>query len=318
MKKLLLVISVSIAGKFTIAQTTNFTLTYNFANVSNTVTPCTVTVDPTPPPTATGLTSGSFIAVNTNSCPSTSGYFSFSNWGIGATNGNDATFTGNLDPIKYYEITITPQTNYELSFDSISFKALRSGTGPRFWSVRHSVNSFSTNISAISTNTNVTVVSTGTDVNAFFWVTDSYSSTTILSGFQVYPSLTNITSPVSFRWFAWNAEGTFGTFRIDDVNIYGTATMATGISKLSHNINAHFILSPNPPTSNIVQIIPQNIKEISFIEIIDVLGNTIYRKDKINASEKIFINLDNIPAGMYSVRIGSKKNFYLEKLIINK
>lgn len=317
MKKLLLIISTSAIGGFITAQTTSFTLTYDFASVAS-GTACTGTVDPTPPPTATGLTSGSFIAVGTNTCPSSTGYFNFSQWGTGATNGDDVNFTGSLDPNKYYEITITPQTNYELSFDSISFKSLRSSTGPRFWAVRHSVNAYANNINAVSTNTNVTVVSTGTDVNAFFWASDSYTTTTILSGFKVYPSLTSVTSPVSFRWYAWNAESTAGTYRIDDVNIYGSATLATGIAKLSHNINAHFVLSPNPATSNIVEIIPQNIKEISFIEIVDVLGNSIYVNNKVDTSKKITFNIDNVPAGMYWVRIGSAKNFYLEKLVITK
>lgn len=317
MKKILLIVSIASANVF-MAQTTSFTLTYNFAQVSSTTTPCTGTVDPTTPPTATGLTSGSFIAVGTNSCPSTSGYFSFGGWGTGATNGNDTAFTGTPDMNKYYDITITPQTNYELSFDSITFKALRSGTGPRFWAVRHSVSNYTANITAVSTNSNISVVNTGTNTNAFFWTTDTYTTTTIQSGFKVYPALTQITAPVSFRWFAWNAESTAGTFRIDDVNIYGSATMATGITKISHNLNAHFILSPNPATSNIVQLIPQNIKEINFVEIIDALGNTIYKNNKVDVSGKIELNLDNIPSGVYFVRIGSAKNFYLEKLVINK
>lgn len=317
MKKQVLTICSAIIGGFLMAQTTSFTLTYNFASVAS-GTACTGTVDPTPPPTATGIISGSFIAVGTNTCPSSTGYFNFSQWGIGATNGNDGGFTGYLDTAKYYEITLTPQTNYEVNFDSISFKSLRSSTGPRFWAVRHSVNNYASNINAISTNTNVTVVSTGTDVNAFFWATDSYTTTTILSGFKVYPGLTSITSPVSFRWYAWNAESTNGTYRIDDVNIYGSATLITGVAKISHNINAHFVLSPNPATSNVVELIPQNIKDINFIEIVDALGNTIYLNDKVDNSKKILLNLDNIPTGMYWVRIGSASNFYLEKLVITK
>ncbi|GAB4209718.1 MAG: hypothetical protein Fur0023_22040 [Bacteroidia bacterium] len=316
MKKLLLIIG-AVSAAFIQAQTTSFTLTYNFAQVSSTTTPCTGTLDPTTPPTATGLTSGSFIAVGTNSCPSTSGYFSFAGWGLGASNGNDTSFTGSIDLNKYYDITITPQTNYELSFDSIIFKALRSGTGPRFWAVRSNVNGYSANLTAISTNTNISV----TGSNEFKWATDTYTTTSIQSGLKVMlgaPTFTQLTSSVSFRWYAWNAESTAGTFRIDDVNIYGSATLATGVAKITHNINAHFILSPNPATGNIVQLIPQNINEISFVEIVDALGNTIYKNNKVDVSKKIELNLDNIPAGMYFVRLGSAKNFYLEKLVINK
>jgi hypothetical protein len=67
-----------------------------------------------------------------------------------------------------------------------------------------------------------------------------------------------------------------------------------------------------------VQLIPQNIKEINFVEIIDVLGNTIYKNNKIDVSGKIDLNLDYIPAGVYFVRLGSAKNFYSEKLVVNK
>lgn len=316
MKKLLLIIGVSYSLALC-AQTTSFTLTYNFAQVSNTTTPCTGTLDPTPPPTATGLTSGSFIAVGTSSCPSTSGYFSFSQWGLGATNNDNVNFTGSIDLNKYYDITITPQTNYELTIDSITFKANRSGTGPRFWAVRSNLNGYSSNLTAISTNTNVIVTST----NEFKWKYDSIVPTTIQSGFKVIlgaPVFAQVTTPISFRWYAWNAESTAGTYRIDDVNIYGSASVSTGVAKFFHGINAHFVLFPNPATSNIVQLIPQNIKEITFIEIIDALGNTIYKNNKVESTQKIEINLDNIPEGIYYVRLGTPRNFYLEKLVINK
>ncbi|MCX7727892.1 MAG: T9SS type A sorting domain-containing protein [Bacteroidia bacterium] len=316
MKKLLPLFA-TLCATFINAQTTSFTLTYNFAQVSSTTTPCTGTVDPTPPPTATGLTSGSFTAVGTNTCPSTSGYFSFAGWGLGATNGDDNNFTGNIDLLKYYNITITPQTNYELAIDSINFKALRSGTGPRFWAVRSNINGYASNLTASSSNTNISV----TVNNEFKWTTDTYTTSTIQSGLKVTlgaPTFTQLTAPVSFRWYAWNAESTAGTFRIDDVNIYGSATLATGMTKISHNINAHFVLSPNPATSSIVYLTPQNIKEINFIEIIDALGNTIYKNNKVDVTGKIELNLDNIPAGMYFVRLGSAKDFYLEKLVIKK
>lgn len=316
MKKLLLIVSITSASMM-LAQSTSFTLTYNFAQVSSTTTPCTGTLDPTPPPTATGLTSGSFIAVGTSSCPSATGYFSFSGWGLGATNNDNVNFTGSADPNKYYDITITPLTNYELAFDSIIFKSNRSGTGPRFWAVRSNLDTYTNNLSATSINSNVIVTAS----NEFKWQYDSIVATTIQSGFKITlgaPTFTQLTAPVSFRWYAWNAESTAGTYRIDDVNIYGSATLATSVAKISHNINAHFVLSPNPAINNIVQLIPQNIKEINFVEIIDALGNTIYRNNKVDISGKIELNLDNIPAGIYFVRIGSAKNFYLEKLVINK
>ncbi len=316
MTKKLLTIFLIVSGLLS-AQTTPFVLSYSFTNVSSTTTPCTGTLDPTPAPSATGLTSGSFIAVGTSSCPSTSGFFSFAGWGTGATNGNDASFTGSLDLTKYYNITITPSLNYELAFDSIIFKALRSSTGPRHWAVCSNVTGYGTPLSATSTNTNISIVSS----NTFFWSTDTYTTTTAQSGLKITlgaPTFTNLTIPISFRWYAWDGESTAGTFRISNVKIYGSATLATAIAKITHDINAHFIISPNPVNSNIVQITPQNIKEITFVEIIDALGNVIYKNTKIDVNNNIFLNIDNIPSGLYYVRLGSQKNYFLEKMIVAK
>lgn len=314
MKKLLFLAGL-ISSAFAFAQTTQFTLAYTFTSVTS-GTACTGQVDPTPTPTVTGVTSGSFTAVGTSTCSSANGYFSFSGWGTGATNGNDTLFTGSLDPSKYFNITLTPQTNYVIEVDSIVFKSLRSATGPRFWAVRSSVDNYQTNLSAISTNSNISV----TMNNEFKWTTDTYTSTTVQSGLKIMlggSNFSNLTSPVSFRWYAWNAESTNGTFRLGYTYIYGSATVSTSVGKLTHDLQAHFILSPNP-AGNVVELIPSNINEIEFVEIINTLGSVIYRTNKVDLSQKIYLNLDAIPAGLYFVKIGSAKNFYLEKLLITK
>ena len=68
----------------------NFNGMYHFSSV----TQSTGLVDPTPTPTAAGLSFGSFSAVGTPSQPSASGAFCFDAWDGGATNASDITFTG--------------------------------------------------------------------------------------------------------------------------------------------------------------------------------------------------------------------------------
>src|ERR1051326_2718625 len=66
---------------FAFANAQAFTGTYTFASVTTT----SGTTDPTPPPTATGLTFGSFTAVGPHSPnPNANGRFSFVNWPTGA------------------------------------------------------------------------------------------------------------------------------------------------------------------------------------------------------------------------------------------
>src|SRR5262245_20294284 len=90
-----------------------FNGTYNFASVTTT----SGLTDPTPVPTATGVTFGSFAAVGqTQANPNAGGRFSFTGWPTGATNGSDV-FSGSLLATQYYQVTITPQAGYSLDIN---------------------------------------------------------------------------------------------------------------------------------------------------------------------------------------------------------
>ena len=203
-----------------IVSSQNFTLTYDFAAVTST----TGLTDPTPSPTATGVTSGSFTAVGTPSAnPNASNRFSFVGWPIGATNGNDvyATMTASLDVNEYYEITLTAQAGYTVTLDSLKFGIRRSGTGIRNYAVRYSMDSYSANLPAsVGTNTNLSVVGT----NEFFWNFDATSTSSDQNGSMITFSNTVFTNSISIRFYGWNAEASGGTFSIDNVNIMGSAT----------------------------------------------------------------------------------------------
>ena len=206
---------------FIFANAQAFTGTYTFASVTTT----SGTTDPTPPPTATGLTFGSFTAVGTNSPnPNANGRFSFVNWPTGATNANDnySSLTGSLDPNEYYEVTLTPAAGYSIDLSGITFTVQRSGFGIRTYAVRSSLDNFATDLSAsVNSNTNLSV-QTG---NIFFWnfdaTTSAQNGSTITLG---SPNFNALTAPVTFRFYGWNSESGTGTFSIDNVVFAGTAT----------------------------------------------------------------------------------------------
>ncbi|THU31959.1 T9SS type A sorting domain-containing protein [Niastella caeni] len=219
----------------------SFTGTYPFTNVAS---GSGGRIDPTPVPTATGVVFGSFSAVaptgNPNSLganPNAAQRFSFQGWPTGATNGSDV-FTGSINTDQYYEVTITPASGYAIDLTSITFTLQRSATGIRQYSVRSGNDSYAANLpaSVSPANANLQVVT-----DNVFQVTDPTTSaqtgsTITLTGF------TGLTSAATFRFYGWNAEGSGGTFSIDNVVFTGSAT---AVSVPSVNISTTAIAFPN-------------------------------------------------------------------------
>jgi len=180
------------------------------------------TTDPTPPPTAAGLTFGSFISVGASVNPNAGNRFSFTSQPTGASNGVDdfTQFTGSLSPTAYFEVTITPLSLIELQLDTISFTAQRSGTGIRNYAVRSSVDGFAANLPASVSPANANLaVGSG---NEFQWVLDSVTTAQIGSLVTLGLPFANLTSPVTFRFYGWNAEMATGTFSVDNVTFSGS------------------------------------------------------------------------------------------------
>ncbi|MFD1874630.1 T9SS type A sorting domain-containing protein [Hymenobacter bucti] len=204
--------------------------TYSFSSVAG---GSSGTTDPTPVPTATGVTFGSFSAVGTPANPNADNRFSFTSWPVGATDGSDAfSSTGALNPGKYYSVTLTPQPGFVLSLSTITFTLQRTGTGIRQYAVRSSTDNYANNLPAsITANSNLSVVAGNT-----FQVVDAASvagtaqtgSTITLGG----TGHTNVSDAVTFRFYGFNAETAAGTFSIDDVRITG-ATTATNAPTIS-------------------------------------------------------------------------------------
>jgi hypothetical protein len=199
----------------------DFTAKYEFTDVKNN----TGKTDPTPPPVVEGITFGRFVASVAVSANSTAGArFSFTNWDLGAVNGSDA-FTGAINLNKYYEVIITPQTNYIVDLDSIAFTLQRSGTGIRQYSVRSSVDGFASNLPAkiYPASANLKIVS-----GNIFQVEDV--STTANEGSKIVLSAAafkGITSAVTIRFYGFNAEATGGSFSIDNVEFFGSSEISS-------------------------------------------------------------------------------------------
>jgi PKD repeat protein len=226
MKKITLSLSAVILALCSQAQT--FSASYPFDLVVN---GASGTTDPTAVPTATGATFSSFTAVGTPANPNATGRFSFTDWTPGATASSDvySTHTGTLNTAEYYEVTVTPTSPYTLSLSDITFRVQRSGSGIRTYAVRSSVDGYATNLPASINPANPALTAQFGDV--FYWNTDATTSfqdgsTITLGG----TSFTNLTSPVTFRFYGWNAEANTGTFSIDNVMISGTATAPAALA----------------------------------------------------------------------------------------
>ncbi len=309
MIKQLLTITTIFAGLLASAQ--SFTATYDFAAT----TTLSGTTDPSFPPIVTGLTCGSFMAVGTPSAnPNASGRFSFVGWPVGATTANDvySSMTGSINVNEYYEVTLTPQSGFTVSLNSIAFTVQRSGTGIRSYAVRASVDGFTNNLpAAVTSGTNLSVVGT----NEFFWNLDAV--TTAQNGSTIIIGGVSSSTPVTFRFYGWNSEAGTGTFSIDNVVFDGNASITTGLGKLSFDLNSNFNIYPVPSHDGVLFIENKNATDLSKIEVLDVLGNIVYTNSNTNES-KVKVNLADMPNGNYFVRLYSGNAVSTKKIVVIK
>lgn len=292
----------------------SFTATYDFAATTS----VTGVTDPTTPPTATGITFGSFTAVGTSTNSSAGGRFSFTSWGLGAQNGTNTptSYTGAIDPAKYYEVTLTPTSGNNISLSSITFSVQRSGTGIRNYAVRSSADTYSSNlVASVGTNTNLSVINT----NDFFWNLDAVTSAQGGSSITLatLSDFTNFISPITFRFYAWNAEQTSGTFSIDNVIFNGVASIATKVGTVSFDINNNFNIYPVPSHDGVLYIENKNAAEFTKIEVLDVLGNVVVTNNPKNET-RVKLDLADMPNGNYFVRMYSGTMISIKKIAVVK
>ncbi len=163
-----------------------------------------------------------FRAVGVSANSEEDSVFAFNNWGTGAANGElvFANLTGAINTAKYYEFTVDPEFGQAMSLASITFDVGRDTSGIRTYAVRSSINNYASNIgsAAISPANADLSVQSG---NVFFYKKDT-TTMEVGSKITLTTGYTNLTSPVTFRIYGWNAEDATGTFTVDNVSIDGT------------------------------------------------------------------------------------------------
>jgi hypothetical protein len=291
-----------------------FTATYDFAGVvaATTGVPANGLSDPTPPPTVAGLTFGQFSAIisatSTAQAGSTgAGRFSYTNQPAGATTAVNtySTLTGSLDPLIYFEVSVTPLAGTTFDLTQITFTSQKSGTGIRTYAVRSSIDGYSTNLPASinPANTELSVV-TG---NIFYRNLDGSNTAQNGSTITLGTGFTGITSKVTFRFYGWNSESSTGSFGIDNVAISGSTT----ILSLKNNSIAGLNMYPNP-VKNGNFYITSDSSDAKTVAIYDILGKQVLNSKTLNNS----VNVANLKSGTYIVRINEGAKTDTRKLII--
>lgn len=291
----------------------SFTALYSFDSVKTT----SGLIDPTPVPTATGVTFGSFSSTGASANPNAASRFSYTDWPTGATTAVDlySSLTGAINTSKYYEVTVTPASGFTMTLSGITFKVQRSGSGIRTYSVRSSEDSYVADLPAsiAPANTNLSV-QTG---DIFFWNLDANTSgqngSTITLGGSGF---TNSTSAKTFRFYGWNSEGSGGTFSIDTVKISGSVTGATSVTSLTQETS--MLVYPNPSTDGIFIINNRNGSNKTIVTVYNIIGKVILTKEinLLNKEEKI--DLSKEANGSYFINVSNDKENSTRKISINK
>jgi hypothetical protein len=309
MKKITLLFA---AGLFVLGmKAQSFTATYAFDSVKTT----TGLTDPTPLINPAGITLGAFSAVGTSLNPSASARFSFTGWPTGALNGATtyASLTGIMDTTKYYQVSITPSATYNMDLSSVTFNMQRSGTGVRTYAVRSSADGYMANLAAsiMPADTNLTVE----PGNIFFFnkdnVTTSQAGSMITLGGAAF---TGQTGTISFRFYGFNAEGTAGTFSIDNVVISG---MANGSAGIVNNTMSELVIYPNPSANGSFVLDMGNVFQASTLTVYNVLGKVVYTS-QISSPGKHIIDMQNVANGRYFFNLKSEKSTITRTITVNR
>lgn len=285
-----------------------FTATYDFASIPASST--NGLTDPTPPPTVAGLTFNSFKALNSDTTISSTGAgrFSFINQPIGAVASSNvyADHTGSLDANTYFTFTITPLPGTIFDLSQITFRIQRSGTGIRTYSVRSSADAYAANLPASvnPANAEITVQAGNVFYRALDATTSGQNGSTItLSG----SSFTEISAPITFRIYGWNAEAISGSFSVDDIAITGNVTTLS----VKQNAISGLSVYPNPVKDGNLYITSDS-SEAKTVAVYDILGKQVLNAKTSNNA----VNVSSLKGGAYIVKITEEGKTDTRKLII--
>lgn len=140
---------------------------------------------------------------------SSSNNFRASSWALDAGN---ATLTGNIDTAKYFQFALTPASGSTLNVTSFTFGVGRSATGPRSFQWRSSLDSFAAPVSGY-TAVNAALTQTSGVLTYAADATTSATNNTLTFATPTFQDLSGVT----FRFYAFNSEGTGGTAGLEGV-----------------------------------------------------------------------------------------------------
>jgi trimeric autotransporter adhesin len=123
--------------------------------------------------------------------------YNASGWSLGTT----------LDVNDYFEWTLIPNNGFEIDFTSLAYIGRRSGTGPRNFAFRSSIDGFSQDIGVLDPINVTTETAVNIDLSQFV----------------------NITTSISFRLYGFNATGAGGTFSINEFTFNGSVNGLSGV-----------------------------------------------------------------------------------------
>lgn len=184
---------------FPAAQGAAFTGTFSFSSATGNVASLAYNGTAIPNVTVGNLQK---VGVTTSS---SSGNSRANGWSTGATTGSN-TFTGAIDTTDYFQFSLTAATGYTLDLTSVTFGIGRSGTGPRQWQWRSSVDSYASTIGSYTST-----------ASSFFSTTSGVLTTpdTDFSGLGNVMDLSGSSfqdlSTITFRLYGYNAEASTGT-----------------------------------------------------------------------------------------------------------
>jgi len=142
--------------------------------------------------TASGIARGSGLTGN-----AANNRYNASAWNLTAFDADD-----------YFSFTLTPAAGYTLNFTDFQYIGQKSGTGPKYFSIRTSVDNYAADVYTYS--------STGSSSTTFPTQTASLSA----AAFQ------DVAGPVTFRFYGWGGTGDAGTFSINEFAFNGTVEAA--------------------------------------------------------------------------------------------
>lgn len=200
---------------------------------------------------------------------------------------------------KYLQFTISPNANFAMSINSISFFDQKSGTGPTSWVLRSSLDGYVSDLNTPSPST----------TSATFQA--SPQAVDLGINFQ------NITTSVTFRLYPYGASSSAGTWRLDNLTIDGSiydvsnplivaskssisfSTITTG----SPSVSKSFIASSFVLTGDLT-VTPPTGYEISLTESSGYTSSLAFTQSGGRVSSKvIYVRLTGAAAGNFNGNI---------------